>query len=118
MAALYRSHGYTLWKTETWDHWTKQKRDLLGFIDAIALGNGELIGIQVFGLGEWNRHVEKVYCDCQSEFEAWCAAGGRVQFVGWRRLQENGTKRKAWYARIEELHPAQNLDTCTGSQPQ
>ena len=38
--------GYRVEKVERWNAFTKRKHDLYGFIDYLAVGNGETVGVQ------------------------------------------------------------------------
>jgi len=45
--ALLRERGYQVAPVERWNSFTKQKHDLFGCIDLLAIGNGETVAVQV-----------------------------------------------------------------------
>jgi hypothetical protein len=44
--ALLRERGYQVAPVERWNSFTKQKHDLFGCIDLLAIGNGETVAVQ------------------------------------------------------------------------
>ena len=100
----YRGLGYRVAKTE---YTTRGKsHDLLGFIDGIAMGPGDLIALQACGK-DWQPHVRKILGPCREDAISWLLTGNRIILIGWRKLRvpigRDGRKQDRWKPRIREF---------------
>ena len=79
----------------------KPTNNLLGFIDGIAMGPGDLIALQACGQ-DFQEHVRKITGPCRFNAIDWLNTGNRIVLIGWRKLGKAG-KRKLWTPRIQEF---------------
>lgn len=78
-----REQGYDVWITETWDHFARKRRDLWGFVDILAIREGETLGVQTTSGSNVSARVRKIE---DSEYLAPLrAAGWRLVVHGWRK---------------------------------
>jgi hypothetical protein len=104
----YRDNGFAVAVAERWIAQTRQRRDLFGFIDAVALHPTEgIIALQCCAGASHADRRKKILAEPNAEL--WLRAGGRVQIVSWAKKGPRG-RRKLWQARVEEL----NLQDITG----
>jgi len=78
---LMRDRGYTCFIVEYWHHFSRQRRDLFGFIDLLCLGENEVIGVQTTSYSNVSARVKKI-----AEHEnvgAVRKAGVRILVHGW-----------------------------------
>lgn len=93
--AYLKAKGYTVGKTEHWNSFAHRRVDLFGFIDQIAVGNGQIVGVQATTLTEKQRHLDKIYAE--SRAREWLKNGGKILLICWRQLLvKRGGKRKKW----------------------
>lgn len=103
-----RGKGYECGIAEHWNAFTKQRYDLFGFIDIIALAPGTgALAVQACG-ADWGSHVQKLQGERAGIVLLWLQCGNPVQLIGWRKkkaLKKDGTKSKAsvWVPRIADL---------------
>jgi len=55
-----RKAGYTVAKTEHWNHYARIRQDLFGFIDVLAVNHVHLLALQVSHEDRHADHVKKV----------------------------------------------------------
>lgn len=55
-----RERGYTCFVVETWNHFTKQRRDLFGIADIICLGWDEVIVVQTTSYSNVSARIKKI----------------------------------------------------------
>jgi len=58
--ALFESRGYKCDIVESYNAFTKRKKDLFGIFDILAIGNGETIGIQLTSKSNMSARVKKI----------------------------------------------------------
>jgi hypothetical protein len=79
--ALYEEQGYKCDRVESYNAFTKRKKDLFGIFDVLAVGNGETIGIQITSKPNMSARVKKIE---ESEFlHEILRSGWRVVVIGW-----------------------------------
>ena len=96
---------------EKWCHYTKQRKDLFGFIDIVAMdpGNQRLIGVQSTGPNGHASHIRKILSeDHRDDALMWLLSGGSLWLVSWRQLKVKNKdgkygKRKRWEPRVHEF---------------
>jgi len=104
-----RGLGYIVDKVEMpYNAFSHQRKDFLGFIDAIAISDTDTIAIQACSTGELPAHERKIRLS--PNFEPWCKAGRSVLLVGWsKRVVRNkdGTKAKVkrWVPKSYYVYP-------------
>ena len=87
---------------ETWDHYQKRRRDLLGFIDILVLCPPTAIGIQATTGGNVSARVKKICTQRSNEARYWLNCSGRIEVWGWKKYAKpvNG---KRWRPRIVDI---------------
>src|ERR1700687_2738371 len=75
--AELRARGYRAQVVERWNPYAKVRVDLFGFIDIVAVGNGETVGVQATSGDNVSHRIQKI---AESE------AVGDVRKSGWRLL--------------------------------
>lgn len=103
-----RNLGYVCEVVERWNAHTKTRKDLLGFGDVIAIGNGNIILVQVTSGTNVSSRITKIREQCRDHAAAWLEAGGLIEIHGWRQVvsyRKDGSKakRKKWLPRLEVL---------------
>lgn len=101
----WRKAGYQCAVVEKWNHHTKIRQDLFGFVDVLAVGHGETVGIQSTSWGNVSSRRNKI-----ADLQADTGIVGALQAGGWRIVIE-GWKKPAhrWECR-EEAVPDHNVD--------
>ena len=85
--ALYQDQGYRCTVVESYNSFTKRKKDLFGIFDVLAVGNGQTIGIQITSKSNMAARIRKIE---ESEFlPEILQSGWRVVVIGWFK-KENG----------------------------
>ena len=102
-----RSLGWVVDKVEQFNpHAGKfgQRKDMFGFGDLIAMGEGSIIAVQSCGQA-FSAHHKKI---TEDEYVApnarlWLKNGGRLLLVGWRKVKlKRGGKAMRWQPRLKE----------------
>ena len=75
---------------ESYNSFSKRRKDLFGIIDIVALHNKKTIGIQVCG-ADWSSHIKKIKA---SPFALDWIEAGELWLIGWRKLKEGWVSRK------------------------
>ena len=76
-----RKLGYQTANVESYNYFTKRKKDLYGCIDILAIGNGETLAVQVTSKSNMSARIKKIEA---SEFLAeMLRSGWRVIVHGW-----------------------------------
>ena len=96
-----RSRGWLAGVVERFNHHTKLRHDLFGFIDIIAIdGQPGAIGIQACGAGgHAAERLEKIRTECREAAARWLESGNRIQIWAWRKVGGAG-RRQLWEPRI------------------
>ena len=74
---------------ESYNAFSKRRKDLFGIIDIVALHNKKIIGVQVCG-ADWTPHMKKIKT---SPFALNWVDGGELWLFGWRMLKGNCVSR-------------------------
>lgn len=98
----YRDEGYTAQVVEKFITWTNRRVDLFGWIDIVAMKDGEkgLLGIQTTSLDHLTERIKKA--KALPELELWLLTGNRALFIGWRKLKKP-INRRFWQPDIREI---------------
>ena len=98
-----RSRGWEADKVEQFNPYAGKfghRKDLLGIIDIIALGENSIIGIQSTGQ-MFAEHDRKILEEPLAR--KWLECGGRLMLIGWRKVKlKRGSKAMRWSPRIKE----------------
>lgn len=92
---LLESEGYLVDTVERWIPGANIRKDLWGFIDILAIREGEVLGVQVTSLANISSRVNKI--TAHPNLPAVRKAGIRIEVHGWKN-----TKGK-WTVRREDL---------------
>ncbi len=81
--AEMRKRGYLAEVTEKWLHVIKRRKDLFGFIDILAVKEGEIVGVQACSATDVSKRVDKI---ANHEHVGIVRASGMKLLVhGWRK---------------------------------
>ena len=81
------------------------RKDLFGFVDVVAIGDGHLIGIQATTVGNQSKRIEKICDECNEAARAWLMVGGFIEVWGWKKYKRS-INRKFWRPRIVAIKQA------------
>lgn len=101
-----RREGYVVATVERWNAFAGIRQDLFGFIDLLAIRDGETVGVQVTTGGNLAARREKAMG--HENFQKWLRAGNRFILHGWRKVGKRG-ERKVWEVRVEEINLAEAI---------
>lgn len=98
---------------EKWNAYTKQRQDLWGFGDILAIRGNETLIVQTTSGVNVSKRIQKIGshpCNVIAEF--WLESPTRrIEVHGWRKVGPRG-KRKVWECRVMsatlEVHPDGN----------
>ena len=101
-----RDLGYVCEVVERWNSHTKQRKDVFGFGDLLAVKPGTILLVQVTSGSNTAARVTKIVSECGEAATAWLAAGGLIEVHGWRELaayRKDGQRKKhgRWEPRLE-----------------
>ena len=94
--AHLRELGYHVEIVEKWNSFTKQRKDLWGWADLLAIRKGEVLAVQVTASAVSNRIQKIMASDTLALVRD---AGIRIEVHGWRK----STKTKKYVLRIEDI---------------
>jgi hypothetical protein len=79
--ALYESQGYKCEVVESYNSFTKRKKDMFGILDMVAIGNGESLGIQMTSKSNMSSRIKKIQ---ESEYlPELIRSKWRIIVIGW-----------------------------------
>ena len=79
--ALMESRGYKCDVVESYNAFTRRKKDLFSIFDILAIGNGETVGIQITSKSNMSSRIKKI---SESEFlPELVRSGWRLIVIGW-----------------------------------
>lgn len=104
-----REKGWVADMVERWMHMPTHpaggfRKDMFGFGDIVAMGEGSIIAIQSCGQA-FAQHDRKITEDelVAPNAKLWLENGGRLILIGWRRVKlKRGGKAMRWEPRIKE----------------
>jgi hypothetical protein len=99
---LLKSEGKTIAIAEYWNSFTRQRKDLFGFIDIVALGDNKTWGIQCTSTGNISARIKKITTVCRESALAWLKAGNAIEVIGWSKKGSKG-KRKLWQSTRRDI---------------
>lgn len=100
-----REDGYTCEVVERWNAHTKQRKDLFGIIDILAIRQNEVVGVQTTSASSVSARVKKI---ADSELTPKIRdAGIKIIVHGWGKRvvgkYKNGTSKMGWVCREVDL---------------
>ena len=79
--ALMNERGYKCDVVESYNAFTKRKKDMFGILDMVAIGNGESLGIQMTSKSNMSSRIKKIQ---ESEYlPELIRSGWRIIVIGW-----------------------------------
>ena len=85
--ALLKDRGYKCDIVESYNAFTKRKKDLFGIFDILAIGSGETLGVQITSKSNISSRIKKIE---ESEYlPLLLDAGWRIIVFGWFK-KDNG----------------------------
>ena len=85
--ALFESRGYKCEVVESYNSFTKRKKDMFGILDMVAIGNAETIGIQMTSKSNMSARIKKI--QDSDYFVELVRSKWRIIVIGWFK-KENG----------------------------
>jgi hypothetical protein len=82
-----RDQGYTVAITEKWNSHARIRQDLLGFIDLLAIKNGQTLAIQTTSASSFAARKSKI--QNHENLPIVLSAGWNVTIHGWRKNCNN-----------------------------
>ena len=111
-----RQQGWVADKVEQFNAYAGkhgQRKDMFGFADIVALGEGSIIAVQSCGQA-FAEHHRKITEDERVAPNAllWVQNGGKLILIGWRKVKlKRGGKAMRWQPRIKEYEVKDFLDS-------
>ena len=93
--ARLRELGYVATITERWNAHARIRQDLFGFIDVLALREGEVLGVQACAGASASARVRKI--EEHENLSAVRKSGIRIEVWAWRKLKAG------WQCRVIDL---------------
>lgn len=101
LAAL-RAEGYTAQVVERWNPYARIRQDLFGFVDIVAIRDGETLGVQTTSASCMSARVRKI-ADAE-HLAVVRAAGWRIEVHGWRKRKvKRDGKAERWRCRVVDV---------------
>jgi len=82
-----RSDGFMTGITEFFNSHTMRRKDLFGFIDFIAIGNGKCVAVQCCARSGIGSHRRKIVEECGDAATEWIRCGNTIEIHGWDRIK-------------------------------
>lgn len=82
-----RDAGYHAEVTEKWNPWAKIRQDLFGFIDIVAVGKKETVGIQTTSYSNMSARIKKILDS--PVLPILQASGWKIVCHGWKKNKSN-----------------------------
>lgn len=94
---LLRDRGYKVGVVEHWNAYVGIRQDLFGFIDLIAVKEGEpVLAVQTTSYANTSAREKKIRSIPESE--VWLKAGGAIEVHGWKHTPHGKVLR--WTVRV------------------
>lgn len=97
--AYLRKNGYTAAVVERYNSFRKFKTDLFGFIDIVAIRDGETVGVQSTSGPNVSSRIAKIRA--HENLQRVLGAGWAVEVHGWQKPTKT---RRTWQVRVERVH--------------
>lgn len=93
--AKLRKDGWRPWIVETFNHYTKTRSDMFGFVDILAIRENETLAVQATSYSNVSSRVKKITDHENVGFVR--EAGWRIEVWGWHKVG------RFWQCRIVDL---------------
>jgi hypothetical protein len=110
-----REQGAAAAVVERYNAYSRQRHDLFGVFDIVALRDERIVGIQCTSGSNHADRVKKLIGDpeCAAQVRRWLAAKGEVEVWSWRKLvkrNKDGGKSKTprWAGRRSIIKPSRH----------
>jgi len=90
-----RDQGFKCGMVERFNSFTKQRFDLFGIIDIIAIKEHLVVGVQSCGQA-YSEHYKKMITS-ESSID-WLESGSELMLIGWRKLKKKRGGKAMYYA--------------------
>ena len=91
----WQDAGYKVDIVEYWNNFTRRRHDMYGLFDMVAIGNGEVVFIQVTSRTNVSARVRKIAEDKYADIIAACReAGVRLIVEGWGKMASGKYERR------------------------
>lgn len=97
--ARLRDEGYRVHVTEKWNPHARIRQDMFGFVDVLAIRDGETLAVQCCARGSVSTRINKIVEECAEALADVRAAGWRIEVHGWDKDPKTGRYR----VRIEDI---------------
>jgi hypothetical protein len=94
-----RDQGMVVDVAEHWNHFTKRRHDLFGWIDCVALDGHDIIGVQCCARSGHAARRKKILASDTAL--PWLKSGGRIQVISWAKKLVG--KQIRWNSKVEEI---------------
>lgn len=97
-----KDHGFTVAKTEHWNHYAKRRQDLFGFIDTLALNPNTWDALLAVQSTTGDHHADRRDKILAHEVTYLWLRHARLELWSWSKRGARG-KRKLWTLRRERF---------------
>jgi len=88
-----RAQGFVVDILEHWQAFAKRRKDLYGFGDVMATGNGMNVIVQTTSWSNVGARRKKILSDkCRVAALSWIVCGGQVWVHGWKKIERPGKR--------------------------
>lgn len=100
--AILKKNGYTAAIVEHWNPFARIRQDLFGFIDIVAIKDGEpgVLGIQTTSQTNSAKRLQKIMT-CPAA-KVWLQSGNRIEIHGWAKMGKRGAA-KTWQINCRKI---------------
>lgn len=99
--AQLKATGHRCQVVEQFCQYSRQRIDLFGFIDIVAVRE-RLVGLQCTSGSNHSSRVKKIVTECREDALAWINAGGTIEVWSWKRYKK-AVNRRFWRPRIDVI---------------
>lgn len=106
----FRKHGFRVGVVERYNQYSRQKNDLLGFIDLIAINDLGIYGVQCTSTANHAARIHKILNEnlVREAAIGWLRSGGHIEVISWRKLagqKKDGSKsaRPRWVGKCSVI---------------
>lgn len=94
-----RQQGWPCDIVERWVPGQRVRKDLFGFIDAVCIMDGRLVGLQITSRSNVSARRKKITKDCAELCQKWLETGSLIEVWGWGKMKRRGPDGKYWQLR-------------------
>ena len=99
-----RDQGHSAGVVERYNSHSRTRHDLFGFIDIVAIVDGQIVGIQCTSTANISSRCTKIKTECATEAILWLHAGGLIEVWGWKNYKKSlPDDRRKWRETVKCL---------------